>query len=375
METRPTLDQMYVDRNSGVPLHYQIQVTLENYVKEGKLKPGDRLPNVKDLAGMLDVSLHTALKAVNELRRKGVLLSKRGAGTVVAPRRVGSTDIIMPSKSDPDVESEYWDFHHQIMEGLEAGFQEPDWHISMMFMGGRGVCLPHEFLASLHARRVDSLVAYRPIEQHIPLLTAAAREMPVVSLFTQLKASPVYCVTADVEPATRMIVQKRLDAGCKKFAFVASTSGYKNLSKAEYFSPHKAMFQVFSEMLEEAGIEYSEHIVPRFQRGDKIEKIELRQPNGKPLDPETVIMLEFPSLSRIIIDPSENYDMISYTEYRQTLKMLGNRVSFIYFGMDMATRIAAAIIKERVVPGIGEQGRLVLGKTEALDLFDRKYDR
>ena len=47
------------------------------------MRPGERLPTVRGLAGALAVAPNTVVKAYNELQRAGLIESRPGVGTVV----------------------------------------------------------------------------------------------------------------------------------------------------------------------------------------------------------------------------------------------------------------------------------------------------
>ena len=49
----------------------------------GTLRPGERLPTVRALAGELAVAPNTVVKAYNELQRAGLIESRPGVGTLV----------------------------------------------------------------------------------------------------------------------------------------------------------------------------------------------------------------------------------------------------------------------------------------------------
>ncbi len=49
----------------------------------GTLRPGERLPTVRGLAGELTLAPNTVVKAYNELQRMGLIESRPGVGTVV----------------------------------------------------------------------------------------------------------------------------------------------------------------------------------------------------------------------------------------------------------------------------------------------------
>jgi GntR family transcriptional regulator/MocR family aminotransferase len=61
---------------------------LRDAVLDGRLRPGERLPPTRELAGRLDVSRNTVAAAYERLTADGFLVSRVGAGTFVCRERV-----------------------------------------------------------------------------------------------------------------------------------------------------------------------------------------------------------------------------------------------------------------------------------------------
>lgn len=68
------------------PPYRQIARQLAAAIARGELAPGDRLPPVRVLAGQLDVNPNTVARAYAELGQAGLIVARRGGGTVVAAR-------------------------------------------------------------------------------------------------------------------------------------------------------------------------------------------------------------------------------------------------------------------------------------------------
>jgi GntR family transcriptional regulator len=75
--------QFRIDHRSGVPPYLQIVRQVEHAVRLGLLRPGDRLPTVKEIAGELAVNPNTVLKAYRELDHRGLTEGKVGQGTFI----------------------------------------------------------------------------------------------------------------------------------------------------------------------------------------------------------------------------------------------------------------------------------------------------
>ena len=93
-----------IDQASGVPFYRQIIDQILYSVADGKLKPGMKLPTVRQLAVDLSINPNTISKAYNELIIKGVLETQQGTGTFVTSRRVESSEIDRKRKVDELVE-------------------------------------------------------------------------------------------------------------------------------------------------------------------------------------------------------------------------------------------------------------------------------
>src|SRR6202020_2106185 len=77
-----------IDRTSPVPLYFQLAQHFESAIRSGALKVGARLENEVQLAEMLGLSRPTVRAAFLYLANKGLVVRKRGAGTLVANERI-----------------------------------------------------------------------------------------------------------------------------------------------------------------------------------------------------------------------------------------------------------------------------------------------
>lgn len=73
-----------VNRNDPTLLHEQVAVELRRAIAQGEARPGERLPQAKDLAAVLGVNTNTVLRALRLLRDQGLLEVGRGRAIRVA---------------------------------------------------------------------------------------------------------------------------------------------------------------------------------------------------------------------------------------------------------------------------------------------------
>jgi GntR family transcriptional regulator len=72
-----------LDPSSGVPTYLQLVQQVEQALRLGYLKPGDRLPKIRDVVASLAINPNTVFKAYRELETKGLAAGRPGQGTFV----------------------------------------------------------------------------------------------------------------------------------------------------------------------------------------------------------------------------------------------------------------------------------------------------
>lgn len=69
---------------SGVPYYRQIKDQIAHMIRVGELKPGERLPSVRDLASRCLVSLITVRRSYADLEAEKWIVKRQGQGTYVS---------------------------------------------------------------------------------------------------------------------------------------------------------------------------------------------------------------------------------------------------------------------------------------------------
>ena len=73
-----------------MPLYAQLTRAIRFAITTGRLRVGERLPTVRQLAVDLRVNANTVAKVYAELERSGILETRRGVGTFVSARHLGA---------------------------------------------------------------------------------------------------------------------------------------------------------------------------------------------------------------------------------------------------------------------------------------------
>ena len=75
-----------LDIRDRTPIYTQMERSFRAAIAAGRLKVGDQLPTVRQLAVELEVNANTVARVYSQLEREGVLETRRGVGTFVRAR-------------------------------------------------------------------------------------------------------------------------------------------------------------------------------------------------------------------------------------------------------------------------------------------------
>jgi GntR family transcriptional regulator len=77
-----------IDKNTPVPMYYQLKTIILKAIRDQKLKPGDMIPTEAEFSQMFDISRTTIRQALSELVMEGYLYRIKSKGTFVAQPKV-----------------------------------------------------------------------------------------------------------------------------------------------------------------------------------------------------------------------------------------------------------------------------------------------
>jgi GntR family transcriptional regulator len=72
-----------LDRSNPTLLHEQVAAEIRRAISNGEAKPGERIPQARDLATVLGVNTNTVLRALRLLRDEGLVEMGRGRAITV----------------------------------------------------------------------------------------------------------------------------------------------------------------------------------------------------------------------------------------------------------------------------------------------------
>lgn len=76
-----------INKNSPLPIYYQLEEEIRLLIQTGKLKPGELLPSEREYAERYDISRMTVRQAINNLASEGLLYRQKGRGTFISEKK------------------------------------------------------------------------------------------------------------------------------------------------------------------------------------------------------------------------------------------------------------------------------------------------
>ena len=162
-----------INRDSPIPLYYQLKTILLNKIKVGEWVPGELIPSENQLQSNYDVSRTTVRQTLSELVTEGYLVRQRGRGTFVAQPKV---------TYNPTKLLELNDFLRQHGETLSWQMIDQEWvdvpaHVAV------GLDLAED--AQVFRIRRLRLASGDPLGYHIAYVSAAVAEYMEEDKLTQ----------------------------------------------------------------------------------------------------------------------------------------------------------------------------------------------
>ncbi|MCD7036370.1 GntR family transcriptional regulator [Metabacillus sp. GX 13764] len=76
-----------INKESPLPIYYQLEEGIKKQIEDGVLHPGDTLPSEREYSEIYSISRMTVRQAISNLVTEGFLERKRGKGTFIAQKK------------------------------------------------------------------------------------------------------------------------------------------------------------------------------------------------------------------------------------------------------------------------------------------------
>ena len=107
--------ELQVDPTSRMPIYRQLGRQLREAAARGQVRPGERLPSVRELSRRLVVNPNTIARVYTELEREGLLNTRPGLGVFVAQPKAELTKKVRKQRLEELLD-------HFLTEAVHLGF-------------------------------------------------------------------------------------------------------------------------------------------------------------------------------------------------------------------------------------------------------------
>jgi GntR family transcriptional regulator len=83
-----------IDKESVIPYYAQLRDRLEEHIRNGHWKPGDRLPGEAELCRIFNVSRTVVRQALKDMSYAGLVHREKGRGTFVSEPKISSRSLV-----------------------------------------------------------------------------------------------------------------------------------------------------------------------------------------------------------------------------------------------------------------------------------------
>jgi len=253
------LDLVSVNPKQEITLAHQIKQQITWLIASGKVKPGDHLPALRQLAQHLSINLHTVRSAYRMLETDGLVETRQGRGTQVlafdlkrisqaASIRTHTVGVILASLFNP--------FYHALLQGVS---EEADQDQTLLF-----VCSTQDdpseamrYFYQLSARQVDGIIVVsHDMEGLFKKGSGSASKLHNALPFVMADwpGSPGPSVNLDLEGAGFLATQHLIQHGHRRIGLVTYSSD--NITTGPVNSG-------YFRALREAGIQHDPALVAR----------------------------------------------------------------------------------------------------------------
>lgn len=272
--------------DGGPPRYRLVEDILCARIRDGVLKPGDRLNSTRTLAAEFDVGIGTVRQALGALASRGILTRRPRLGTIVSEAAQQAVTPAAPARIShpiyavlvPDIR---WPQYSGMIRGLQDILHKDAIHISV-FSIENSVERCEEVIRRCVESHVDGLILVPPLFAPIslPVLSALQQsDIPVVTCWRSVAVPEWPVVRTDDFDNSYRITQRLIESGVQKIACIRDMvhSDVTDLPVIEPMKPSQdPIWQLaFERALRSAGLAVNEADFAVVNCG-----LEVYEPNG-----------------------------------------------------------------------------------------------
>lgn len=222
------LKELQIDTQNDIQLSVQLSEQLTWLIACGRLKPGEKLPAVRELADQLGINLHTIRSAYRKLEEINLIKTRQGVGSIIlgydlnaGSRRAMRSRTNMIGVIVPNIGGT---FYQGMLQGVEEVASKH--HILVTVCDtGESHKKGRDFLDMLIAKQVDGVIAgpYGLLmDDYDPKDSIKYEDGAVPIVYVDRPLEQKYSVMIDAEGAGYTATEHLIQLGHKKIAIISS---------------------------------------------------------------------------------------------------------------------------------------------------------
>jgi len=235
-----------LDRTSSEPLYKQVERQVRGWIEDGRYRPGERLPSIRDLSAQLGVNYLTARQALGKLTAEGILASSQGRGTYVrgTTLRVRKIGLVVPHLGDPLTELISAGIYQVMAEnGIEVSILSS--YDSAEVEAGN---LNRVLQTGMQGAIVFSMIG---LPSTLNILKLVLQGLPVVLVDRYFEDVPTWHVNCDNQQGGYLATKHLIDIGRRRVAFISDLTN----------TPTRHRLEGYRLALARGGLVYDERLV------------------------------------------------------------------------------------------------------------------
>lgn len=235
-----------VDRNNPLPRYVQAMLIVQQRIRSGRYRPGERIPGERDLAAELRVSQMTMNRALMELEKEGWIRREHGKGTFVPedfcppPPEVLQIGVVAHIPAEHALEDFYLG---SLFRGMQRAIVNSSVSLSILEV-------PASEVEKIGEALLDGLLVLDMLEQNVEKVNQLYRAgLKMVVLGASWKGLEVPFVDSDNVAGTRAALEHLIGLGHRRIGGVFAMPNTCNT---------RDRLRTFRDTLQEKGIPIEE---------------------------------------------------------------------------------------------------------------------
>ena len=211
---------LHIDPQSNLPIFAQLRQQITWLIASGRLKPGDRLPTIRELAEQIGVHMHTVRQAYHSLEDDGLVETRPSRGTRVKPfelDKLVTTESASPSHTIGVLIPNIYTFYDPFISGVEEIARRSGYMI-IVSITRDSADLTRQSAQQLIAKKVDGIIAASPVAD--VFRAASSDGSPIV--YVDAPQFPTHTILFDLENAGFLATRHFIEHGHKRIAFITA---------------------------------------------------------------------------------------------------------------------------------------------------------